>query len=281
MVYQRRHVEVLDTSTLAWTPFRVPGLPDGLRQRELSRDPGDGATTCIVDIPSGWRCPGPWALSTAFDAFVLSGTLAAGDSHLTRHWFGYFPAGYPLGESSTHTGARMLLMTYGRAVLRRPDHAQLRNPAAVPWRDLATVPVRQPLTDKVGMGLVSQTLRLDHHSGERVFVISVEAGGFRDDRIEWHPCVEEIYQIEGETSMDHPGDTLVLRPGCYCYRPPGIPHGPFATLRQPKLAIVRVDKTLVNNYCSQEEARRLWRSYPDELDPQVAARIGSAGGAAV
>jgi quercetin dioxygenase-like cupin family protein len=274
MVYQRRHVEVLDTTNVPFAPFAIDGLDGPLERRLLSEDPADGAFTAIVRLPPGWHHDGPWAPSTAFDAFVLAGSVSFGDQVLARHGYTYRPAGYPSGPIASEQGAELLVMTYGALASAESDEAVLGDPRAIAALALEDVPVRQPLTDKVGLGLVSQTLRLEPDSGERVFVISVEEGGFTDERIEWHDCIEEIYTIEGEISTDHPDDRIVLGPGSYCFRPAGIPHGPFATLRQPKRALIRVDCTLVNHYCSLEEARRMWRDYPAELlDPVVAARI--------
>ena len=225
--------------------------------------------TAVVRVPSGFEHPSPWAVDTDFDAFVLSGSLVVGDDELDGYCYTFRPARYPCGPVATAAGAVLLVMTYGEPRPCAPDPGELADPRVVPRRPLSEVPVRQPLTDKVGLGLVSQTLRIED-SGERVFVTSVQSGGFSDARIEWHPCIEEIYTLEGEGSMDHPDDTMVMRAGCYCFRPAGIPHGPFHTISLPKLALIRVDRTLVNNYCSLAEAREMWRAFPD-LDPQVGA----------
>jgi mannose-6-phosphate isomerase-like protein (cupin superfamily) len=276
MVYSRRHAELIDTSLLAWAPVAGAAAPGGavVEHKLLSRDPEDGASTAILRLPPGFEHRSSWAIDTAFDAFVLSGSVAVGDDQLDRYCYTFRPAGYPCGPVATAGGADVLVMTYGELRPCAPDAGELANPRAVPRLPLSEVTVRQPLTDKVGLGLVSQTLRMED-SGERVFVTSVQEGGFSDHRIEWHPCIEEIYTLEGEGSMDHPDDTMVMRPGCYCFRPAGVPHGPFHTISLPKLALIRVDRTLVNNYCSPDEARVMWRAFQD-LDPQVAARIERA-----
>jgi hypothetical protein len=276
MVYDRRHVELLDTAFVPWAPLPSLDATEGtVEHKLLSRDPGDGAATALLRFPPGFEHRSVWALETDFDAFVLSGSLVVGEDELDRYCYTFRPARYPCGAVTSSGGAEVLVMTYGEPRSCPPYDGELANPRAVPRLPLAEVPVRQPLTDKIGLGLVSQTLRMEDDTGERVFVTSVQSGGFSDARIEWHPCIEEIYTLEGEGSMDHPHDAMVMRPGCYCFRPAGIPHGPFHTIRLPKLALIRVDRTLVNNYCSPDEARDLWRAFPD-LDPQVAARIERA-----
>jgi hypothetical protein len=275
MVWDRTHHELLDPETLAWQPLLLTGLADGLTVRVLSRDDSDNAVTAQVQVPAGWSHPRPWALGTAFDLFVLEGSLSLGEQRFDRHDYTYRPAGFLNGAASSQGGALVLLLTYGLAALVSPDPTAVDNPKAIAHLRLLDVPARQPLTDKIDMGYFSRTLRLDADSGERIFVTGSERAGVGDARIEWHPVVEEIYRLGPRESLDYPFNEIILEQGDYCYRPPGIPHGGFETWAPaPFGSFIRVNATLVNHYVEEAQARDMLRAYGrDRLDPLVAARI--------
>ncbi|HEY3062846.1 MAG TPA: hypothetical protein VGL99_28065 [Chloroflexota bacterium] len=277
MVWNRTHFEVLDPETLPWQALRLAGAPTGAVVRVLSADAEDGAVTALVRIPPGWMLDGPWALGTAFDAFVLEGSLRLGGQQFERYAYTYRPAGFANAALRSEAGALVLVMTYGAAALVTPD-AQEHSTKAIEHVRLEDVPARQPLTDKVNMGYFSRTLRLDPDTGERIFVTGNERAGVGDPRIEWHPVVEEIYKLGPRGSMDYPYNQIMLEPGSYCYRPPGIPHGGFETWEPSQFSsFIRVNATLVNNYVDEVSARAMLREYGRErLDPIVAARIDRA-----
>jgi hypothetical protein len=272
MVWNRTHHEVLDPESLPWLAL------NGIDVRVLSRDDTDGAVTAQVRIHPGYVYPEQWALGTAFDAFVLHGSLEFGTQHFDQHAYTYRPAGYPNGPVSSTDGALVLVMTYGQAALVPPERNASTNPKAIVHLGLRDVPARQPLTDKINMGYFSRTLRLDPDGGERIFVTGTEHAGVGDARIEWHPVVEEIYKLGPRGSMDYPYNQIVLESGYYCYRPPGIPHGGFETWQPAEFgSFIRVNATLVNHYVDEAEARALLQAYGRErLDPIVAARIDRA-----
>jgi hypothetical protein len=278
MVWNRTHHEVLDPESLPWQALEVSGMTDGLDVRVLSRDDADGAVTAQLRLPPSWTHSQPWALGTAFDAFVLQGGLEFGNQHFDHYAYTYRPAGYPNGPVSSTEGALLLVMTYGQAALVPPDPGAAENQKAIEHLRLQDVPARQPLTDKINMGYFSRTLRLDPDSGERIFVTGNERAGVGDARIEWHPVVEEIYKLGPRGSMDYPYNQIMLESGYYCYRPPGIPHGGFESWEPANFgSFIRVDATLVNYYVDEPEARAMLREFGRErLDPIVAARIDRA-----
>jgi hypothetical protein len=269
MVWNRTHHEVLDPESLPWLAFA------GVDVRVLSRDETDGAVTAQVRVPPGYAYPERWALGSAFDAFVLRGSLAIGKQPFEQFDYTYRPAGYPNGPMSSTDGALILIMTYGQAALIPPDPDASANPKAIEHVRLRDVPARQPLTDKINMGYFSRTLRLDPDSGERIFVTGNERAGVGDARIEWHPVVEEIYKLGPRGSMDYPYNQIMLESGQYCYRPPGIPHGGFEAWQPAEFgSFIRVNATLVNYYVDEANARAMLKEYGRErLDPIVAARI--------
>ena len=54
--------------------------------------------------------------------------------------------------------------------------------------------------------------------------IHPEGGSRKQDS---HPVVEEMYLLTGELA----GDTGIMQPGAYFWRPPHIPHGPYGSLK--------------------------------------------------
>jgi hypothetical protein len=269
MVWNRTHHEVLDPESLPWLAL------DGVDVRVLSRDDADGAITVQVRLRPGYAYPEQWALGTAFDAFVLHGSLEIGKRHFEQYAYTYRPAGYPNGPVSSTEGVLLLVMTYGQATLISPDRDASDHQKAIEHLRLHDVPARQPLTDKINMGYFSRTLRLDPDTGERIFVTGTERAGVGDARIEWHPVVEEIYKLGPRGSMDYPYNQIILESGQYCYRPPGIPHGGFESWQPAEFgSFIRVNATLVNHYVDEANARAMLVEYGRErLDPVVAARI--------
>src|SRR5260370_34978472 len=124
MVWDRVHHEVLDPETLVWETIQ----PDGLEIRVLSRDESDGAVTAQVRVPPGWSQPKAWAIGTAFDAFVLDGSLTVGDQPFERHDYTYRPTGFPNGPVRSRQGALLLIMTYGHASLADPQPEVANHP---------------------------------------------------------------------------------------------------------------------------------------------------------
>lgn len=271
-MWDRPHVEVLHTTELAWVPIQPAGLPAGLAERRLSEDSGDGAVTSLVRIPAGWTAPGVFAVDATVEAFVVEGRLAEGGDDHPAGTYTYRPPRHPWEGLVAVEESQVLVMTDRHLEATEPDHDVVVDPRAIRRLHLDGVEPREPLTDKQGIGWHSRTLRLDPDTGERVFVTGFDVDVAGDPRIEWHDCVEEIYRLRGWGSLDHPDDTIVLAEGDYCFRPPGIPHGPFR-IRGDSASLIRVSSTLVNHYPSDAEAVALWRDYGlERLDPLVRAR---------
>ena len=262
-IWNRPHVETLDPDEQAFRPFVGGGLAPGLTVRTLSQDASDGATSALVRVPAGWHQTEPlvWAVDVEF--YLLEGDLTIGETRFGPHWYSYRPAGVVNAPARSEQGALLIVFTSGWLT---PGGARPREDAILAL-DTTMVPWGKPMTDKRDSPLLSKTLRLNPVTGERVFLNRLDQPG-GDPRIEWHPCVEELYQISGVTSMDSPRDRFVLRPGVYCYRPPGIPHGPFRA-EGNVLTLVRVSATLVNFYVSPAEAEAMLRAYGPGLDPRM------------
>ncbi len=285
MVWNRAHVEALSPHDTPWESVTVDGVPEGLTARVLSIDRGDGALTAELRIPAGWTLDQHWSLGTDLDFYVLQGELRVGDTELVRHDFSSRPAGYINGKIIASSDSMVLVFAQGTptVTMHKGSQNQMLDRA---HRDVVlklsamSVPAKPPLTDREEKpNIFSRTLKLNPHTGERFFITGDSPQSSEaqrgDPRIEWHECVEEIYALDNWVSMDAPNDTLRLDPGWYCFRPPGIPHGPFRAGEATELAtLFRVSSTLTNNYVDQDEAKQLWTDYPAEsLFPGVRARI--------
>ena len=286
MVWNRTHVEALSPHDTPWEAVTVEGIPDGLTARLLSIDEGDGALTAELRIPAGWEFNENWSLETDLDFYVVRGELRVGETGLVRNDFSSRPAGYVNGPIVAVSDSMILVFAQGtpkvsvhdRAGSSQLDRAYRDVILKLPAMD---VPAKPPLTDReVKPNIFSRTLKLNPITGERFFITGSSPASNDeqrgDPRIEWHECVEEIYALDNWVSMDAPNDTLRLDPGWYCFRPPGIPHGPFRAGEATELAtLFRVSSTLTNNYVDMDESKQLWTDYPAEsLFPGVRARIG-------
>jgi hypothetical protein len=291
MVWNRQHVEALSPRDTPWVSVEQPALPAGLTARLLSVDPGDGALTAEINIPAGWTLPSPWSLGTSLDGFIVSGRIKVGDVELSRWDYTFRPAGFISGAVTALEDTRVYVFVQAEPTVslregEEPSSATGAMAEAIIALAAMSVPPRKPLTGRVAK-FTSRTLRMDAVTGERIFITGAQAcnSAAEDDalaadiagRIEWHECVEEIFQIGSWVSMDDPADELVLEVGSYCFRPPGIPHGPFRTGPDAEMqSLFRVSSELTNNYVSANSARRLWTDYPAEnLDATVRKRITS------
>lgn len=290
MVWNRAHVEALSPQTGPSVPLAWPQLPPGVTFRLLSIDENDGAATLELRLPVDWVFDAYWSVSSDVDVYVIAGALRVGDTELVSNDFSFRPAGYINGAVRVREPATLLVFVQGgpQVVLHARESAgrvDRAHRAIVERLPAMSVPAKPPLTDReVKPNIFSRTLRMNPMTGERIFITgarsesSAEQRG--DGRIEWHECVEEIYSLASWVSMDHPDGRLRLDPGWYCFRPPGIPHGPFQSGPAAELAtLFRVSSTLTNNYVSMREAKKLWRNYPaDHLFDRVRDRIDRPDG---
>src|SRR5262245_39863215 len=80
-----------------------------------------------------------------------------------------------------------------------------------------------PTTDGNVPGPVFKMLSRDPETGSSTMMLHIPPG-WRDDELDYHPCVEEAYTLHGRVVLG--GRDYV--PGVYLYRPAGILHGPVS-----------------------------------------------------
>jgi hypothetical protein len=276
----RPHIEAYVERRTAWKSMRLPGFPKGMRYKVLSLDTDSGACSLRVRYEAGFRQPGGMSWSE-MELFVLSGSLQVGEE--THGPGGYFfvPAGVTLPPIYSRRGAQVLqYYNHGEPSFAASDsdHPQAERDQLLSvnaYEDLAwglarTDPANAP-------GCLVKLLRSDARTGACTY-LSCMTPNFRQDNISYHDCAEEAYQIWGTTWTMQFGD---LPAGGYCWRPPYVNHGAFAS-RHGALALGRADRGLTNHFhfnpwTTVAENRAQAASRLQQRKPMLYAWIASGG----
>jgi quercetin dioxygenase-like cupin family protein len=272
-VLERPHTEFIHAQALPWRRIPPGGARADAEYKFLSRDPNDGACSCLIRYPAGWTREAAECLSADEEFYVLEGEIVIDDTHYTPDTYAFLPAGWPHRRMHVPRGA-VLLCIYSA----QPDPAPLSSDPsviqraqqrAVPYLDVLHMPWDRTLNDNklAHLGISRKDLRRDPDSGERTFLSMIlphsEPPGSRGPT-ETHPTVEEVYMINGSLVGPH-GEMF---PGAYFWRPPGIPHGPFGT-RWGCVMLIRFVGGLHKNVWSENDAPFDWHApyrpvLPDE-----------------
>jgi hypothetical protein len=107
----------------------------------------------------------------------------------------------------------------------------------ITWEPLPTDP--DDMVDFVH-GPVWKILTTDPETGGLTFLLHLPPW-WHDDIVDWHPSVEEAFQLAGKSQLAD----RIYTPGCYLYRPPGVLHGGAAAPSDEGATnIIRFDKPL-------------------------------------
>ena len=236
----RGHVELVHAPQISPSEIPAAGWPAGARARVLSRDPGTGALTAVVELPAGWRRP-PGHLAAEWEWMVLAGSVRIGERMRGFGWYDYVPAGADIEAWATDTGCTLLLFAHDQA----PDFMPRRgggNAAVCVALDTETMPwIESPVPGPPG-GILLKLLRSVPETGEMLFLCT-NVPHYDYPVLEFHDCIEEIYMIEGDIWL---GNSGLMTAGSYFWRPPFITHGPFYS-ETGALMIAWVPSTLVNH----------------------------------
>jgi len=242
----RPHIEAYVERRAPWKRMALPGFPKGMRYKMLSLDTDSGACSLKVRYEPGFRLPGGRSRSE-MELFVLSGSLRVGDrTHGPGSYF-FVPAGVALPAMHSPRGAQVL-QYYNDGepsfAASDSDHPRAeRDELGIlnAYDDIAWGPERvQPPS---APGCLVKLLRCDARTGACTY-LSCMTPNFRQDNVSYHDCAEESYQIWGTTWTMQFGD---LPAGGYCWRPPYVNHGAFAS-RHGALALGRTDRELANHF---------------------------------
>lgn len=256
MTINRNHIEFVQAQFLPWRRIG-PGLarPDA-EYKLLSRDAASGACTVLLRHPAGWHREGPEHLIADEEFYVLEGALELDGRTYRQDCYAFLPAGWTRRTMRTAGGCVMLAF-YDREpawLAGEGDGSAEQSPRAVPFLDAAQMPWDLSLNDAnlAHLGISRKNLRTDPETGERSFLSLILPHAFPEKSRgpqEIHPCVEEIYVIEGTTTGPHG----TMYPGAYTWRPPGVPHGPFGS-RWGSVSLIRFVGGRHVNVWTPEEA---------------------------
>lgn len=232
----RPQIEFIQSQVLPWQ-MAVSGAPYGdVEAKCLSRDIESGAATFLLRYPAGWSRVVAHHLSATEELFVLDGELEINGAAYGTHCYANLPRGYPRRTASSKTGAVVITYFDGAATQVEGDAKDEYDGRKLiefiqvpPIGDLGSDDfARLGSPDFNPEGLGTQILREDPDTGEVTWIMGC-GGGWMETSVdggyhmERHPTVEEIYVVAGEMA----GNTGVLYPGAYFWRPPNIWHGPY------------------------------------------------------
>jgi len=260
----REHVEFIQQQQLEWSEARVYGTH--AVSRTLSIDPASGARSCVVRYDAGLHVDAEHAIQCDEEFFVLSGMLRVDDIEYGAGDYAYLPAGFPRCRVSAAGACEMLSLYEGTPAMHYGPSGEFDESALI-RRVSSTRAEWGAATDPnvVGPAVERLQLRPDTPEGERTWLLRVDIGDsdrYAINGIERHPCVEEMYLLEGDIHMS----TGVMQPGAYFWRPPGIAHGPTGTTRG-FVALFRAKEGAFSTEWSDSDAPVPWNADYDPVLP--------------
>jgi len=219
----RPHIEFIHTEHAPLQPWPVG--TSGAGARTLSSDPETDAATLFVLLPVGWEASAG-RFTADVECYILQGRLTIGEYRLSRHTYCFFPAGVALGRWQALSPVTLIWFTYGAVALEAglEDAPGAQRRRLIMALDSSALPWSNPITPGFPPGAMRKQLRVDPDTGAGTWLLGV-LPQWRESRIEMHPVVEEAFVLQGEMVTDRG----VMTAGCYFWRSPHIPHGPFHT----------------------------------------------------
>ena len=264
----REHVEFIHAQAIPWNAESGRFDRTGAAVRVLSEDPVSGACSTVIRYPGGWSAAST-NLSDDEEFFVLAGELTLNNMTYGAGDYAYLPAGYVVEHRSSQPGATVL--TFFEAA--QSDHFVERIATRTQEKIAASDPV--VASERVSR----QLLKPDSVNGERTWILHIDGSAdnpFIVDGVERHPCVEEMFLLDGEFVMG----CGRMRRGAYFWRPPMIPHGPMGT-DVGFSGFFRAKEGNFSTQWSDAESKVDWRAaylptLPDHLKPYADFEAGAA-----
>ncbi|MBM3502907.1 MAG: DUF4437 domain-containing protein [Alphaproteobacteria bacterium] len=226
----RPHVEYVQCQALRWKDL-VAGHPRaGARAKTLSADSKTGACSLLIEYPAGWQRRGPQMLACDEEFLVVAGDLVVNGRAFGPRAYGYFPAGLARRGMASQTGA-IVLTFFEAEPCPAPKRTKFDRRALVEFCDSDLMPWDTGFDHRLsGSGIGIKFLR-KIPNGDRTWLLHKSADRREDlpkrGRLEKHPCVEEFFLLEGQLNWP----MGPMKRGAYFWRPPGIVHGPGASLQ--------------------------------------------------
>ncbi len=209
----RPHIEFVQSADVPEEEI-VVGVFAGAKRRLLSADDADGSWTGLVRRGAGstFDLSGD---SRPLELFGLRGslTLAGADFHAGSYAF--VPAHADDASVTVDDDALVLVMV-------EPE-SEAGGGGRVDVIDTNERRLEDHGVEGVPPGLVIKLLRVDEEKGDWTWICAGPPG-WREDRAEIHPTVEEALVLRGDVLLGERGE---MGPGSYFWRPPMVRHGPM------------------------------------------------------
>ena len=266
----RPHIESIQAQLIPWNA--AEGLRPGAEARILSKDDETGACSAMLRYPAGWSRSGPDVVLAEEELFVLDGGLTIGAQSYGLHDYACLPAGYPRHGMASAEGA--VVLTFFNAapeLVPAVEHKTAYDEAVLIEKtstlnmiwDRGPPPKETDSAEEMThyeYGIKS--LRKDPHTKESSFLFLASPQTFPPQwkgLQETHPVVEESFVVAGEMI----GPKERRSEGAYFWRPPGILHGPYGSLKGCVSFIRTVGGPLVDEW-NEPEA-----TFSYDPEPQV------------
>lgn len=225
----RAQVEFIQAQVLPWQTGILGGALNDTEAKVLSRDDDSGAVSMVLRFPAGWSHREPFHLAAAEEFVVLEGDLTVNGVEYTELGYANFPAGHPRHTVSSKSGA-VLVSFFDRA----PDVVTGESASGAANGFIEKIDVLREGWDADYSGINSPELAA---AGARKKILRADSGGgdqtwfigtlplWRERKVETHPVVQEMFLLSGTMS----GNTGIMQPGAYFWRPEGIQHGPYGS----------------------------------------------------
>lgn len=274
----REHVEFVQSQALPWMAAGSQMPRPQTDVKVLSRDTVSGAMTSLVRYPANWSMGEAHSLDADEELFVLEGSLVINDVHYDVGDYAFLPSGYARGGMRSDTGG-IVYTCFESAPDRMPVYAgscdARRLVTRVSSRDAAwgSASDRVIANDRVRR----LVLKPDDIDGDRTWILTMEASEeapFEVNGIERHPCVEEMFLLDGDFVMA----CGRMTPGAYFWRPPMIAHGPMGT-RHGFTGLFRAREGSFSTVWADAEGPIDWDAAYDPILPDELRRQIDAAGA--
>lgn len=272
----RPHIEFIAAQVLPWVAGPAGEARPEVEAKVLSQDGRTGAASLLLRYPAGFAADTPHWLTATEEFLVLEGELLLNGRAYGTHAYANLPPGYRRHTMASPRGATALVF-FDRAprtgqgtppAVAAAELVEHRDSIRMDWDGGGDVDPGLAF-----MGIRRKTLRRDPARDQRAtFLIATAPHNHPQD---WacpsltHPCVEECFMLAGDLT----GPQGVLHAGCYFWRPPGIPHGPFGSLCGSLSLIRFVDGKHVNVWGNEA----LPYSYDVPHAPVLPAELAALG----
>jgi hypothetical protein len=208
----RPHIEFIEASDVPEQEI-ADGPFAGMPCRVLSSDDVDGSSTAIVRLPAGSTLDFGEG-TRPVELFGLRGTSTLAGADFGPGSYAWVPALPDDGSIDVAEETLVLAMV-------EPESDETRG--AVEVIDTNERRLEDHGVDGVPPGLVIKLLRVDEEKGDWTWMCAGPPG-WREDRAEIHPTVEEALVLRGDVLLGERGE---MSAGSYFWRPPMVRHGPM------------------------------------------------------